>query len=270
VQALTVIHRHPRVTLTLIALVTVVAALLASNVAFRNAIEVWFVEDDPALANYDEFGAHFAADETVVLAFDADVFSESGYATVERLAEQVRGAPHVHRVLSVLDFDLDPLRDLDDWETEPVPDWESRRLNAVQNNLVTPTFVSADGNSASLLIVARRSANTVTGKGELVAALDQIVANESVRSGLKVYLTGTPVLDHRSLVYNNHDISSVYPFIVPLIFSICWLVFGSVSLALIPLLVVAAAAAWAFAIMALLGWNANLLTSAMLPLFPTK
>ncbi len=240
--------------------------MLASKVTFQNAIEVWFVEDDPELANYDEFGAHFAADETIVLAFDADVFSELGYATIERLVEQVREAPHVHRVLSVLDFDLDPVRDLDDWETELLPDWNSRRQDAAQNNLVTPTFVSADGHTASLVIVARRSANTVTGKGELVAALDQIVARESARSGLRIYLTGTPVLDHRSLVYNDYDISSVYPFIVPLIFSICWLVFGSVSLALIPLLVVAAAAAWAFAIMALLGWNANLLTSAMLPL----
>jgi predicted RND superfamily exporter protein len=251
----------------LIALVTVVSVLLASNVTFQNTIEVWFVEDDPALTNYDEFGAHFEADETVVLAFDTDVFSESGYATVERLVEQAREAPHVHRILSVLDFDLDPLRDLDDWEIERAPDWESQRLIASQNNLVTPTFVSADGNTASLVIVAMRSAGSVTGKGELVAALDQIVANESKRSGLKIYLTGTPVLDHRSLVYNNHDISSVYPFIVPLIFTICWLVFGSASIALIPLLVVAAAAAWAFAIMALLGWNATLLTSAMLPLF---
>jgi len=265
VRALTVIHGNPRVTLTLITIVTGLAAMLASKVTFQNAIEVWFVEEDPALSNYDEFGAHFAADETIVLAFDVDVFSELGYATAERLAEEVREAPHVHRVLSVLDFDLDPVRDLDDWETELPPDWKSRRQNASQNKLVTPTFVSADGYTASLVIVAARSANSVTGKRDLVAALDRIVARESARSGLKIYLTGTPVLDHRSLVYNDYDNSSVYPFIAPLIFLICWLVFGSALLALIPLLVVAAATAWAFAIMALLGWNATLLTSAMLP-----
>ena len=69
-RALNVIHRHPRVTLTLIAIVTGLAAMLASKVTFQNTIEAWFVEDDPAFANYDEFGAHFAADETVVLAFD--------------------------------------------------------------------------------------------------------------------------------------------------------------------------------------------------------
>ena len=262
---LAVTHRFPRETLALIAIVTVVATVLASRVTFQNAIDVWFVEDDPALAIYDEFGAHFAADETIVLAFDIDTFSESGYATIERIVDDVREAPHVHRVLSVLDFDLDPLPDVDDWETERPVDWDFRRRDAEKNHLVTPTFVSADGRTASLLIVAKRSASSVTGKGELVSALDQIVSRESARSGLDFYLTGTPVLDYRSLVYNKYDTSSVYPFVIPLIFAVCWLVFGSVSLALIPLLVVGAAAAWAFAFMALLGWNANLLTSTLLP-----
>ena len=265
-RALAVIHRFPRALLTLIVIVTALATVLASRVTFQNTIDVWFVENDPALANYNELGSHFAADETIVLAFDADVFSELGYATIERLVGDVREAPHVHRVLSVLDFDMDPLRDLYDWETELPVDWNSRRQDAAQNSLVTPTFVSTDGRTAGLVIVAKRSASSVTGKGELVAALDQIVARESARSGLEFYLTGTPVLDHRALVYNKYDTSSVYPFIVPLIFVICWVVFGSASLALIPLVVVVAASAWAFAFMALLGWNANLLTSALLPL----
>lgn len=265
-RALAIIHRFPRATLILIAIVTALAAVLASRVTFQNTIDVWFVENDPALVNYYELGTHFAADETIVLAFDVDVFSELGYATIERLVADVREAPHVHRVLSVLDFDLDPPRDLYDWETELPVDWNSRKQDAAQNSLVTPTFVSTDGRTAGLVIVAKRSASSVTGKGELVAALDQIVARESARSALEIYLTGTPVLDHRSLVYNKYDISSVYPFIVPLIYVICWAVFSSASLALIPLVVVVAASVWAFAFMALLGWNANLLTSALLPL----
>jgi len=265
VRLLAVTHRFPRVTLASVAIVTFAAAILASRVTFQNAIDVWFVEDDPALATYDEFGAHFAADETIVLAIEIDAFSDSGNAAIERIANEIRQAPHVHRVLSVLDFDLDPLPELDDWETEQPVDWDFRRRDAARNHLVTPTFVSADGRIASLVIVAERSASSVTGKGELVTALDNIVAAEMRRSGLEFYLTGTPVLDYRSLVYNNYDTSSVYPLIVPLIFAICWLVFGSLALALIPIIVVAAAAAWAFAFMTLLGWNTNLLTSALLP-----
>ncbi len=265
-QALTVTHDRPRATLAFVAIVTGFAAVLASNVTFQNAIDVWFVEDDPALTIYDEYAEYFAAGETIVMAFDAEVFSESTYATIERLAEQLGDAPHVHRVISLLDFDLDPAHDLDDWETELPTDWTSRRKIAAKNNLVTPVFVSVDGRTAGLIIVAEQSANSVVGKRELVTALDQIVAHEFARSELKIYLTGTPVLDHRSLVYNNYDVSSVYPFVVPFIFVICWLVFDSVFLALIPLLVVASAIAWAFAVMAVLGWKANLLTSAMLPL----
>jgi predicted RND superfamily exporter protein len=61
--------------------------LLASSVTFQNAIDDWFVEDYPALTIYDEYTGHFAAGETIVVAFDAEVFSDSTYATIERLAE---------------------------------------------------------------------------------------------------------------------------------------------------------------------------------------
>ena len=69
-------HGHPRATLAIVAIVTSFAAVLASNVTFQNAIDVWFVEDDPALTIYDEYAGHFEAGETIVAAFDADVFSE--------------------------------------------------------------------------------------------------------------------------------------------------------------------------------------------------
>ena len=63
-RALTVIHRHPRATLVIVAIVTSFAGVLASKVTFQNAIDVWFVEDDPALAIYDEYAGHFAAGES--------------------------------------------------------------------------------------------------------------------------------------------------------------------------------------------------------------
>jgi len=266
-RVLAVINRHPLVTLLLLAAITAVAGTLAGRVTFQNAIEVWFTEGDPALLAYDEFTAHFAADETIVLAFETDVFTDEAYAVIGRLAQQASEAPYVHRVISVLDFDLDPISEFDVDEAESSPDWLFRQQSAAQNRLITPTFVSADGHSAGLVIEVARSGNTVEGKRALVSALDEIIDREATRSGVEVFMTGTPVLDQRALAYNDHDISSVYPFIVPLIFVICWLVFGSALLALIPLLVVAAAAAWAFCVMVLLGWQATLLTSAMLPLF---
>jgi len=260
--------RHPLVMLFLLGLITAMAGVLATRVSFQSAIEVWFLEDDPALVIYDEFTQRFAADEIIVLALDADVFSEETFATIGRIVEQAAGAPHVHRVRSLLDFDLDPAADFESEEFEEIaPNWQVRRQNAAQNLLITPTFVSRDGATTAIVVEVARSGNTVDGKRALVTALDTLIVKERERSDIPMYMTGTPVLDHRALVYNDRDLMTIYPLIVPFILVVCWLVFGRLQLAFIPLLVVAAAATWAIGFMGLLGLQTTLLSSAMVPLF---
>lgn len=46
----------------------VVAARGALQVGVDNSLEIWFVEDDPALETYQEFQEEFGSDEVVVLA----------------------------------------------------------------------------------------------------------------------------------------------------------------------------------------------------------
>jgi predicted RND superfamily exporter protein len=237
-------------------------------VSFQSSIEVWFLEDDPALLTYDEFTERFAADEMIVLALEVDAFSEKTFAIIERIVEQVARAPHVHRVRSLLDFDLDPAVDfeLEDLQ-EAAPDWQLRRETAAQNSVITPSFASRDGKNTAILVEVARSGNTVDGKRALVTALDALIEQESTRSGIPMYITGTPVLDQRALAYNDRDLTTIYPLIVPFILAFCWLLFGALWLALIPLLVVAAAGIWALGFMGLLGLQTTLLSSAMVPLF---
>ncbi len=262
------IIRHPWITLSLLALITAGAAALATRVSFQSAIEVWFLEDDPALTTYDEFTRRFAADEMVVLALDAEVFTEATFASIQRMARQAKQAPHVHRVRSLLDFDLDPVADFDSEDFEDAaPDWQARRESAARSGLITPTLVSEDGMTAAIVVEVARSGNTTDGKRALVNALEELIEVEAARSGIAMSMTGTPVLDHRALVYNQRDLTTVYPLIVPFVLAVCWLVFGSLWLALIPLLVVVAAATWALGLMGLLGLKTTLLSSAMVPLF---
>ena len=249
-------------------MVTAVAAFLAKNVQFESAIEVWFVEDDPALVTYDKFTHQFAADEMVVIALTADVFTEATFIAIDELSAGVARAPHVHRVRSVLDFELDPPLPFDAEDIgSSAPNWQTRKLEAAENTLITPTLVSENGQTAALIVEVERSGNTVEGKRALVSALDQIISEAHVRGGYTIQLTGTPVLDHRAFVYNEHDLNEVYPLIVPFIVLFCWLVFGSLTLALIPLLTVACAVVWAFGVMGALGLKTTLLSSALLPLF---
>ena len=155
---LSFIIRRPMTTLLLLGLVTAAAGLFATRVGFQSAIEVWFLEDDPALSTYDAFTDRFAADEMVVLALEADVFSKETFATIERIIARAARAPHVHRVRSLLDFDLDPAvaLEFDDFE-EAAPDWRVRRQRAAENLLVTPTFVSEDGATTAIVVEDARS-----------------------------------------------------------------------------------------------------------------
>jgi predicted RND superfamily exporter protein len=274
-NATSYIVQRPVVVLVIVLLVTLAAGLSASRVRFESAIEVWFLESDPALVTYDEFTEQFAADELVLMAFRADVFSEATFAALARLTEQVAAAPYVHRVRTLLDFDLDPVLPFGEengqgYEVESGgigTDWRYRKAEAASNALVTPALVAADGKTAALVIEIERTGNTVEGKRALVEALDDIIAAEMARSGLSIHITGTPVLDHRALVLNDRDLAGVYPLIVPLVFLICWITFGSFRIAIIPILVVAGAAAIAFGFMGLFGLKTTLLSSAMLPLF---
>jgi len=262
------IIRRPLVTLALLGLITAAAGVLATRVSFQSAIEVWFLEDDPALATYDEFTRHFAADEMIVLALKADVFRKETFLTIERIVAQAARAPHVHRVRSLLDFDLDTVVDFEFENLEGAPpDWQLRQKNASKNHLITPSFVSRDAATTAIVIEVARSGNTIDGKRALVTALDALIEKESTASNIAMHITGTPVLDHRALVYNEQDLTTIYPLIVPFILAFCWLLFGTLRLALIPLLVVAAAGTWALGLMGLLGMQTTLLSSAMVPLF---
>ena len=57
------IVRRPLVVLVAVLLITAGAGIAARDVRFESAIEVWFLESDPALVTYDAFTEWFAADE---------------------------------------------------------------------------------------------------------------------------------------------------------------------------------------------------------------
>ena len=266
------IVRWPALVVVIVLLATLAAGLAATRVSFESAIEVWFLQSDPALVTYDEFTDRFAADELVVLAIGAEVFNEETFSALARLSDEVAEAPYVHRVRTVLDFDLDPVVPFGEengggWSRSGAVNWRHREMEASANRLITPALVAEDGKTAALLIEVERAGNTVDGKRVLVEALDAIVAAEAKRSGLSMHLTGTPVLDHRALVLNDRDLSSIYPLIVPFVFLLSWAALGSARIALIPILVVAAAATWALGFMGVLGLKTTLLSSAMVPLF---
>jgi predicted RND superfamily exporter protein len=86
-----------------IALVSAAFGLAASRLGVDNSLEVWFVEDDPALASYQDFLEEFGSDEVVVVAirFAGDPFDPGRLRRLERLTARIGAIDGVARVHSL-------------------------------------------------------------------------------------------------------------------------------------------------------------------------
>jgi hypothetical protein len=83
---------------------TAAGAWFARGVGVDNAVDVWFVEDDPALERYRAFQKTFGNDETIVVGVEIPegVWSPGGLALVRGLSERIAALDGIRRVLSVV------------------------------------------------------------------------------------------------------------------------------------------------------------------------
>ncbi len=240
--------------------VTVVAGVLATRVSFDSAIEIWFLENDPDLAVYDDFVQEFSADEIVVIGvFAADVFTPEILEAVERVTQAASDAPYAGRVLSLAT--LEPI------EEEITGDTELFRERVLANSLLAGSFVSMDSTATAIVVELERAGNTVVGKNALVQSLRETLRREAQLGAATFHMTGTPVLDVTALEYNSRDLAEILPVMVLLLVGVAWLVFRRLLLALLPLGVVLLASTWAYGLMGFLGMKATLISTALMPLF---
>lgn len=101
-RILRTVAAHPLATLAL--LLAASLPLLAAGAMLRpdNSVAVWFVEDDPALAEYRAFVSEFGNDEVVAIAYRApgDALAAEEMALQARAAEAVAAVDGIDRVLS--------------------------------------------------------------------------------------------------------------------------------------------------------------------------
>lgn len=159
------IYDHWVASLLMCLTVTVLSGALAAGVGVDNAVEIWFLDDDPTLAAYHDFQDTYGNDEVVALAVhDPDgVLDRAGLELIRRLGERAEGVEGIAEARSITTeltieagaslIDIDPLvpRDLDE-----VEDWEAQKQRILGDPLVRGTLVNEEGTTA--LVLARMEA----------------------------------------------------------------------------------------------------------------
>jgi predicted RND superfamily exporter protein len=251
-----VILGRPNTILVLAALLTVIAAAVATRISFNNSIDIWFLEDDTDVRDYKHFHDRFGGDEIAIVGvFAADVFHPDCLSVIERITQAAADAPFAQKSVSLTSKG----------QQSPA----TLKRTVLDSPLERGTLVASDGAAAAVIVEMSKDGNTVEAKSAFVRALR--VAAEAERRNvscpnLRIHLSGTPVLDETVFRYSSQELQIIGPVTLALVLVGAFLLFRSLSAALIPLGVVFASTIWTFGLMAATHVEMTLLSSALTPL----
>ena len=243
-----------------IGLLSLFALVPAGTVRFDNSLEIWFLEDNPELALYNEFSSRFHADEIVVVGiFADDVFHPETLSAIHRITAAAASLEFVYRVRSITNSAH--ARRLE----EGFLDGAFRRSIMASPALVD-ALVTADGRAAAIVVYYGREGDAVDLNARFVNDLEAIAARELDGLPAEFELTGSPVMGEAAQSNNRKDLQTLPPLMILIIVTLAFAIFRNLWLTLLPLTVVAVAAAWTYALMGLLGWPMTMISAMLTPL----
>ncbi len=266
-----VIHRMRWVLLALLVPLVVLSSLGAGMLTIDNSVNVWFVEDDPALVAYDAFMDEFGNDEVVVLAVThpQGVLGGDGLARLRAVHHAVEGIEGVAEVSSILNKDhvrIDETWVPNDWEAPPIEvapvvDDESspERLQEriAGDRTISGKLATADGKTG--LVLARMEPGIDARRDSIMIELEnavEAVAPGTPNAGMGVVFSA---LNRAS----SFDVAVVGTVSYLIIFGLLFALYRRVGPVLVTIGIVAASAAATMGLMGWFGRNLNMVTMAL-------
>ncbi len=261
---------YRKTVLIVIALITAVAASALPNARFDNALDVWFLEDDPALVAHRELIDTFSSDELVVIGIEApDVFAPDVLEVIDRVTRAVEEAPHVEKVFSLTNIesitstgDLLEINELVELPIAP-ESLPALRARALANELYVGNVISEKGDFTCIIARLPHYRDDFDYKVEAVAAIREILAAED---STRFYLSGGPALDEQFFYLSERDSQVTTPAMIVLLIATLWFLLRSVSGVSLALATVILSTVWGVAWIVLTGTRINMLTTILPPL----
>ena len=256
---LELLDRHPRRWATLVGALTLAALPWLATLGVNNSIEVWIDREARAFAAYREFLDAFGSEEYVL--------------AIYRLPAEV-DLPFLER-LTDLKFELeeiDGVRRVRDLAQVYARGFSLLGLEAFHRELAGSPFyrnflISADGGTAATWI--ELEAREQRDRAALVTAVQAAIRDSGVRDALpdgKVYLAGSPVIDHALDEGSRRASRTFFPLVFLLSAVLLLAFFPKLYGIAIPFLSVGSGIVWILALMAVSGRQLNMVTVTLPPL----
>jgi len=250
--------------------ITALNAVQLPRATFDNAMDMWFLDDDPALLAHRRLIDTFSSDEIIVIGLEApDVFAPDVLERIHRISSAAEQAPHVEKVFSLTSIESvtgnDGVLEIGDLVEMPLDPsiLPATRERALANEMYLGNVLSADGRFTCIVIRLPHYADQFDYKIESVEAIRAIAERETDGN---YYLSGGPVMDEQFLRMSERDGNVTISLMMLLLVGVLWLLLRSVQGVLLPLATVALAMVWALGWMVLAGVRINVITTMLPPL----
>lgn len=258
--------------LILVALLTVLAGVAVTWNQFDSSIEVWFLDDDPAILSYERFQDTFGSDQVVVAAWeDPELWTVEGLRFLHDFTEALAGVEHVARARSLTtapEVLAEPgvltLRSL--YDPQDPPDPLALKERVLGDDLYAGNLVSVDGRYPAIVLELDRASRELDTKGPLADALDAVAQDWGRRRGVEVTITGALQLDEDFTRYSQRDMTFLLPAMALVIVLTVLGMFGTWRALPLPMAVVGLAGLWTAGVMGAAGIKTTVIHSAIFPL----
>ena len=251
--------RFRRWLLLALAVVTGLSVVGVVRVGVDNAVEIWFPDDDPALAAYHGFLETFGNDEVVIIGVHSDesVLSDAGMERMERVGEAASGVDGIARVRSIVTeplvrggagtLDVSPLRSAAEAEA------------AMKHDPLASSLVSSDRRTGLVLAEMEAMSDIDSQRDGILAKLQQHVRHVDPGATFAGIGVVYAALNQASTV----DAAVVIGASYVLITVILWLFFRRWRPVVLTLTVVGLGAIWLLGIYGGTGRSINMVTLVM-------
>lgn len=245
------------------------AFALFAQLEIDTRLEIWFLEDDPAVATYDRYLERFETDEFAAVAVIAeDVFDAEVLAQVDALGRAALGLAGAINVLSLatadrVDSDGETLSIRPLFDEVPTDSAELERMRAlVHADRMLRDLVAAD-DSATVVLVEHVRFDDLADKARFAREL-RALANEHIRTDFVA--AGNAFVDEALQAYTKRDLRVLAPLTLIAIVLITFALFRNLWCTVVPTAVIGLTLASTVGLAGLFGVKLNIITTIVLPL----
>jgi predicted RND superfamily exporter protein len=263
----------PRLTAVLVLLFSVVAAWGVTRLKVDDSLSELFRTDTEEFRRYEEIDRRFPSSEydVLVVVEGKDLLKKPQIEAFRRAIVDLQLADGVEGLVSMLSARGKP--DASGYAAPIVPDdlpdgptYDDIIKSLRANEIVTGKFLSPDGELALTVVALDRKAVQELGPKAVIGNLRKTVEDEVAPLGLKVQLTGAPVMqleirnavERDQLLYNG--LGLLFGALIAVVF------FRRVSLMLTAAMPPVLAVLWSLGLLGLLNFKLNLFLNVMTPL----